>query len=240
MERTLFVFEGEVREKLYFQSLENAFFAGNESHILVSYKNDIYTLFNVLKEDKDLDPFEVLKELAPTRKNQEELKSLRRDQISQIYLFFDMEPRDNDFSVTTLLEMLQLFDNETEHGKLFISYPMVEAIRDIADYTEYLTRTVSLTDCTGRNYKRLSAERGDPMYQDAKKIDKTLWQGLAEANIQKANYLINGQPSGAPVLEQARIIQAQLDDYLPSEKVSVLSAFPIFLADYFGQKVYTL
>ncbi|GGX40035.1 hypothetical protein [Saccharospirillum salsuginis] len=238
MERTLFVFEGEVREKQYFQSLERVFFSGEESHILVSFKNDIYELYKILSNDKDLDPFELIKEMNPTVQLQEELATLRRDQIGQIYLFFDMEPYDDFYSDQNLMEMLELFDNETEHGKLFVSYPMVEAMRDIDDHTQFLYRTASLSDCTGKKYKRLSAERGSRIYQDAKKIDKQLWQGLVTANVKKANGLVNSEFSDTPILDPMLIAQAQLSKFLPNEYVAVLSAFPIFLADYFGRKIY--
>lgn len=237
MERTLFVFEGEHREKLYFESLEKAFFDGQHSRILVSFQNDIYELYKQLKADDDLDPFELIKQLAPLAKNRELLADLRRDQIGQIYLFFDMEPHDEKFDSQKLLDMLALFNNETEQGKLFISYPMVEAIRDIDDHKEYLTRTVKREDCAGKHYKSLSAERGNPIYADAKKIDKPTWQALISANLQKANYLISDRYNQTPVIDQALIAQAQLEQFLPKGEVSVLAAFPIFLADYFGNKV---
>ena len=48
MERTLFVFEGEKFERLYFQSLERSFFSGEESRILLCFKNDIYELYDLL------------------------------------------------------------------------------------------------------------------------------------------------------------------------------------------------
>ena len=34
-------------------------------------------------------------------------------------------------------EMLQFFDNETENGMLYISYPMVEAIRHYKDMNSF-------------------------------------------------------------------------------------------------------
>jgi hypothetical protein len=237
MERTLFVFEGERLERLYFQSLEKAFFDGQHSRILVSFQNDIYELYKQLHADDDLDAFELIKELDTLAKNRELLANLRRDQIGQIYLFFDMEPHDKQFVPQNLLTMLALFNNETEKGKLFISYPMIEAIRDIDDHTEYLTRTVRLEDCAGKHYKPLSAERGNPIYADAKKIDKPTWQTLITANLQKANHLISGKYNQTPVIDQALIAQAQLDEFLPRGEISVLAAFPIFLADYFGEKV---
>ncbi|MDQ7727590.1 hypothetical protein [Halomonas sp. SpR8] len=240
MERTLFVFEGAKREKQYFRSLKCAFFKDEESHILVSFQNDIYELYKELSKDEDLDPFELIKEMNPIEKHQEEMANLRRDQIGQIYLFFDMEPHDDHYSDQNLLNMLGLFSNETELGKLFISYPMVEALRDIDDHTEYLTRIANLVDCNGTNYKPLSAKRGSNIYQDARKIDKILWQGLVAANVKKANSLVRGEYVATPILEQLAIAQAQLTNCLPKDHVAVLSAFPIFLADYFGQKVYDL
>ena len=240
MERTLFVFEGEKFERLYFQSLERSFFSGEESRILLCFKNDIYELYRELAADKDLDSFEIIRELTPLAKDREELAKLRRDQISQIYLFFDMEPRDNQFNKQKLLEMLAHFNNETEHGKLFISYPMVEAIRDIDDHEEYLTRTVSIDDCIGKRYKPLSADRGNQAYQDARKIDKEAWQGLISVHIKKANGFISGEFSLEPVIDQQQIALAQLSKYMPINEVAVLSAFPIFLMDYFGEKVFRL
>ncbi|WP_331344337.1 hypothetical protein [Cellvibrio sp. UBA7661] len=237
MERTLFVFEGEHREKLYFESLEKAFFDGQQSRILVSFQNDIYELYKQLTREDDLDPFELIKELNHLDQNTELLANLRRDQIGQIYLFFDMEPHDKEFDPQKLLNMLTLFNNETEQGKLFISYPMIEAIRDINDHTEYLTRTARLDDCAGKHYKPLSAERGNPIYQDARKINRPLWQGLISANLQKANFLISGSCGQTPVIDQQLIAQAQLDQFLPKGEISILAAFPIFLADYFGKKV---
>jgi len=237
MERTLFVFEGEHREKLYFESLEKAFFNGQHSRIMVSFQNDIYELYKQLSADDELDPFELIKQLNPLAKNRELLANLRRDQIAQIYLFFDMEPHDEQFDPQKLLDMLALLNNETEQGKLFISYPMIEAIRDIDDHTEYLTRTARLEECAGKNYKQLSAMRGNCIYADARKIDKHVWQILITANLQKANYLISGKYNPNPVIDQALIAQTQLDEFLPRGEVSVLAAFPIFLADYFGAKV---
>lgn len=237
MERTLFVFEGERLEKAYFQSLEKAFFDGQQSRILVSFQNDIYELYTKLSADDDLDPFELIKQLNTLAKNRELLANLRRDQIGQIYLFFDMEPHDKQFDPQKLLEMLALFNNETEQGKLFISYPMIEAIRDIDDHTEYLTRTIRLEDCAGKYYKPLSAVRGNSIYGDAKKIDQPAWQTLITANLQKANYLISGEYNLDPVIDQALIAQAQLAQFLPRGEISILAAFPIFLADYFGDKV---
>lgn len=237
MERTLFIFEGERAEKLYFKSLERAFFHGQESRMLATFRNDLYELFEEISEDDELDIFELIKEINPSANEDEHIKNLRRDQIGQIYLFFDLEPNDEKFTGENLLNMLGRFDNETEHGKLFISYPMVEAIRDFQDIEEYLVRTVALSDCVGARYKPLSANRGSQAYQDAKKIDKQGWQFLIEANLRKANILTTHKDTLAPVSNQVSIALTQLTNGLPNDPLPVLSAFPIFLVDYFGLDV---
>lgn len=90
MERTLFIFEGEKAEKLYFKSLERAFFFHDqENRILASFQNDLYELYEQISADEDLDLFfELIKELNPSANEDEQIKGLRRDQIGQIYLFF--------------------------------------------------------------------------------------------------------------------------------------------------------
>jgi len=234
MERTLFIFEGERAEKNYFKSLERAFFSDEESRLLVTFQNDLYELYAQISEDEDLDIFELVKELNPIANNDRDIKSLRRDQVGQIYLFFDLEPNDQNFLGENLLNMLRRFNNETEHGKLFISYPMVEAIRDIGDLNEYLERSVDLSDCRGAIYKKLSVERSNQAYQDARKINRQGWQYLIEANLRKANLLVSGENRLDLVSDQSTIAQAQLVNNSLRDPLPVLSAFPIFLVDYFG------
>lgn len=238
MERTVFVFEGEKAERNYFKSLERAFFSDEEGRLLVTFQNDLYELYTQISADEDLDVFELIKELNPIASKDEDLKNLRRDQVGQIYLFFDLEPNDQNFSGRILLDMLRRFNNETEHGKLFISYPMIEAIRDINDLDEYLERVVDLSDCRGAVYKKLSAQRGNLIYQDAKKIDKQGWRFLIEANLRKANLLISGNNKLDLVNDQSSIAEVQLSNGSLRDPLSVLSAFPIFLADYFGLDVF--
>ncbi|WP_407315248.1 hypothetical protein [Pseudomonas sp. nanlin1] len=238
MERTVFVFEGEKAEKNYFKSLERAFFSDEEGRLLVTFQNDLYELYTQISADEDLDVFELIKELNPIASKDEVLKNLRRDQVGQIYLFFDLEPNDQNFSGRILLDMLRRFNNETEHGKLFISYPMIEAIRDINDIDEYLERVIYLSDCRGAVYKKLSAQRGNHIYQDAKKIDRQGWRFLIEANLRKANLLISGNNNLNIVNNQSSIADAQLNNGSLRDPLSVLSAFPIFLADYFGLDVF--
>ena len=52
--------------------------------------------------------------------------------------------------------MLSIFDNETELGKLYINYPMVEAYYDLESLPDpnYNDKTVSLKGLNGKTYKK--------------------------------------------------------------------------------------
>ena len=62
------------------------------------------------------------------------MEGLSRDDFSEVFLFFDYDAHQTNLGksddVDVINQMLESFDNETENGKLYISYPMVEALRD--------------------------------------------------------------------------------------------------------------
>ncbi|WP_204558200.1 hypothetical protein [Collinsella intestinalis] len=90
-------------------------------------------LYSRLAADEfDTDVIEVLRESVPAARRA--LEGIARDDVEQIYLFFDYDPHQNnvaeDDSDSLLETMISVFDNEHENGKLYISYPMVEALHD--------------------------------------------------------------------------------------------------------------
>lgn len=237
MEKILCVFEGVRPEKQYFKSLKGVFFPESTVFILATYENDIYELYKELEEDEDLDIIEIIKEFKGSG-NDISLSQITRDQIGQVYLFFDYECHDDNFAPSKLLRMLKLFCDETDKGKLFVSYPMVEAIRDIDDEESYLKQTVSVEDCS--DYKRISAERGSDIYTQASKLKREHWEFLMFANVRKANHMIHGQKLETPIEDQSAIASCQINNYLPNQVVSILSGFPLFIVDYFGSVKATL
>ena len=83
-------------------------------------------------DDFDTDIIEVLRE--SNKKIREQLEGLSRDDFSEVFLFFDYDVHQTNLGKAddgdVINQMLESFDNETENGKLYISYPMVEALRD--------------------------------------------------------------------------------------------------------------
>lgn len=142
--------KGGRAEKQILRNIGDLFF-GNLQITLV-YEGEIYQLGRRLKVDPYLDLFELLKDRSD--KNRRALASFTREDFSQIYLFFDYEGQASTASDGELAGLLAHFDNETEGGKLFLSYPMVEAVKHINRNDPFDLCIVTAT-IIGAAYKRL-------------------------------------------------------------------------------------
>ena len=153
----LFVFEGGKSEPLVFDSLAKLFLTGEDVRV-VTCEHDLPTLFSRLKKN-DYDLFRSL----PLKENGIEIpEGVRMDTLfSQIFLFFDYDFQ-NGIGVKKvneiLEEMLEYFDDETENGKLYVNYPMVESLKytkEMPDekYHEYV---VSRAVCAEHKFKGLA------------------------------------------------------------------------------------
>jgi hypothetical protein len=231
-ESILFVVEGVNPEKQVLSSIGKQFFEDKLIH--VAYEAEVYQLGKLLSDDPYLDLFEVLKERS--EKNSQVLAEFNRDDFSQIYLFFDYEGQAANASDTALDDMLAHFTNETESGKLYVSYPMVEALK-------HLNRSDPFEDCavpagiTGAEYKPLVGKHLD--FQDLRKVTAADWQFIIRENIKKANLIAEGAYCIPPTLpNQRKLLDGQIQRYkTPLGNIAVLSAFPLFLRDYFGESI---
>ena len=129
-----FIVEGAVREPQIIDNISKVFFThGNFKVITLPAEENIYMLWKKLKaDDFDTDIIEVLRESNDGIR--EQLVGLSREDFSEVYLFFDYDMHQTNLGkeddADVVAQMLENFDNETENGKLYISYPMVEALRD--------------------------------------------------------------------------------------------------------------
>ena len=169
----LFVFEGETTEPLLFSTMKHLFLPKERNDIICTYKSNIYSLFNRMSANGYFDDSRTDVSLIPLLQEQLKqngdinhplLKITNWDEISEIFLFFDYDcqnkEKDKSYSLTEnnkrIEKMLSFFNNETEAGKLYINYPMVESIR----YTKKLpdlsfnTYTISLSDCPDAIFKK--------------------------------------------------------------------------------------
>lgn len=252
----LFVFEGEEREPRIFRTIRRLFFGEGEI-IICSFGNNIYELYRQLQDlEGDGDIVSVLRE---NRANGLPVGVCSSD-FSEIYLFFDYDFQNENLTLEEmnqrLEEMLELFDDETDNGKLYVSYPMVESLcytKELPDehFFEYAIRRC---DCVEHSFKDLAAafsyyrsfdfiELPDQGHHKAGKQEfarvRNNWIHLVDQHIVKANYICSGhccRPEDKEAVSQQKIFVAQLGKYLTVEdSVAILNAFPLFLFEYFKE-----
>ena len=243
--KVLIVLEGEKPEENTLARLQRAFPEEladlSEDLVEYVYSSHIYGLYNKLKEDNGFsDVIEVLKELYP---EDDVLQNTNREDISQVYLFFDLDIHKQPIekSCKQLNELIKFFDNETENGKLFLSYPMAEAI-NICDIEKGLMsddrKLFSLDKCADNGFKHFA----DDLNRNSKTIcranSRENWLIISKANYEKAQWLMHMTAeksfSVLDQMQQDAILQHQQKLIKQDNVVATLSAFPFFLLEYVG------
>lgn len=226
----LFVFEGERTEKKITDNLTN-YYINENTNVQCAFCSDVYQLYNKLCDDPDLDTFSILKARA---QNASTLASYNRSDFAEIYLFFDYDghaPNANDASI---LDLVQFFNEETDTGKMYISYPMVEALKHIAPSVDFQHLKVPATLNIG--YKGIVSDQGSDDYKDLSSLSEEHWKILIEVHLNKMNYIVyNSFSIPDSLISQLQVFQNQLSKFINSDNtISVLSAFPPFVLDYYG------
>lgn len=222
--KILFVMEG-AKEEVVVKSLQENFFVGR-TMITCVFGTVIYALYNEIKQDASLDVFSILK------KRIRDLKDYNRDTFSEIYLFFDYDAHASNASPVKLEALLKTFDNETENGKLYISYPMLEALKHYNNWQDFKDKIAACTP----DYKRIVNKECAQKYIDFKIYNKETWKALIMAHLCKMNYIVLGlYQYPIKYFSQLLIFEKQKEKYaITQKKVGVLSAIPIFLYEYYG------
>ena len=232
----LMVFEGAKTEKQICDNLKKYFIENPDNQITIAvYGTVIYDLFNKLSsldliDDESLDVVSFLKESGKF----DNLEDISNDRIGQVYLFFDYDGHDHRATNEKISEMLELFNNETEKGKLFISYPMVEAIKHLKEGTDFK----EIIEESNSNYKQLVSQNCDQHLTNLTILTADDWDRIIQEHSKKANFIVNDEflfPN--EIIEQSEIFNNQKEKFIkPYNKVAVLASFPLFLLDYYGVK----
>ena len=271
----LFVFEGKKQEPRLYKTMEYLFFNRQaENEIIVSYCSNIYSLYQKMTEydvfgaSDSVALIQLLKE--EERAHPETTNILQElsfsDEISEIYLFFDYDIKQPDAynrltieeQHTRIKELLRYFNDETDRGKLYINYPMVESIRyfknllpdnDYKDYTveasidgafkalvndEAYYKNLDFI-CFGINNKSAALK----IPREPEKINniKDNWITVKEINVKKAYFICTGSysvPQEKSAISQQHIFDNQLNKYVnKNRRIAILNAFPLFLYEYY-------
>lgn len=249
----VFVVEGEKTEPNYFESLCSLFI--KDDFLLFPYGTGFGTLYKELKENEDWDlqghllqrARQMLKKnISGNLKNYyEPFARLKRADMGDIYLFFDYDAHNKNLMQwnSTLDEMLSFFNDETgDRGKLYVSFPMVEALQHTkklpdVDYINY-----EFEISKAEEYKTFVRNIWSTWYSNSQGSDyknflkhESNWKQLIKQNVSKANYICYGDyqiPKQKKLINQQIIFDNQKSKFVSNGKVSVLSSIPIFLWEY--------
>ena len=261
----LFIFEGKKCEPRLFETLKHLFFAKETEPFVCTYNSNIYSLYSKLK---GYDVFENVTASGNTvtilndilqENGDDTLADILEVNVSEIFLFFDYDFQESRLTLEEnnrhIGEMLEYFNDETENGKLYINYPMVESVfytKQLPD-KDYQSYYVTREEC--HNFKALARDfsfyesfehlliSGNKNEKEEKKLlkrqtAKENWLHLTDMNIQKANFIcmdVAAIPISKENVAQSTIYEKQLTKYVNTQdcRVAVLNSFPIFLYDYF-------
>lgn len=252
--RILIICEGESEEEL-FKNIQDKIF-GNKSPkiILISIpvRENIYMLADKIRDDEFLDTIKLVRDLpslsSEAAKRLDEYKS---SDFTEIYLFFDLDPHDTNYAEEHekfIKNMLDIFDNETYHGKLYINYPMLEAIKDINLENPSNSKCVCNFDEVSHYKENVSKSS---KIRDYASYNYLIWKIIIQHALKKANYIVYSDSCRNNVgfyafpanreefineLTQDKIYKAQLDKFLSKERVATLSSIPLFLLEYKNEK----
>lgn len=248
VEVILLITEGEKLDIRILNQVKRLFF--DERHIKIfPICLNIYNLYQKMLEYDDfgtefIDLFAVIKEIIQGQKssNNAEFLELKRNQISEIFLFFDYDGHDTlvDKYPNCINEMFELFSVGTENGKLYINYPMVES------YKHPIKNQIEIIDIYPKtHYKKFVASICDKNFEQVNKLTKNDWLLLFLPHLKSSNYLFSQKfelpknYTDTQEITQLAIYEQQKQQYIePAKQVMVLSSFSWFLLEYLGKPLF--
>ena len=186
--------------------------------------------------------------------------------FSETYLFFDLDLHNqnskNSLSTGHKLDqvrtLVNFFNDETGNGKMYISYPMIESVRYTKELPDNCFHTYTYP-AFSTNFKQDAAAfsaypnldfisfrfstKGNKQKGWEIEVPKLIknWMNISKQHILKANWLCNRQlsiPASYNSVQQNSVFNAERELITQKEEISILNAFPLFLFDYFGKKLF--
>ena len=201
---------------------------------------NIYMLWKKFSEDEDVDIIEIVRESSAEAAKQ--LNGYTRNDFSEIFLFFDFDAHQDNLTSnenpnTVVRQMLETFSNETENGKLYISYPMAESIRDnLPDSCEAFSGNCCILYQV-ENYKQLSGK--DNPNTGVTRYKKENWKTVIACFKNRLSRLFE-QPltySDCKQKNPLRVYEQQTKMINDRSQIVIISAFPEFFIDYYKIEV---
>lgn len=241
MDKTLFICEGAKTEKKFCNLIIDKYFIkNNKEKEYVAFGTNIYGLYDEMSQDQGLDVVELIKEKAKQKKDMYNYSKLEKGGFSEIYLIFDFDFQAPQYDDKKIKAMLDFFDNETEHGKLYINYPMIESFKhfkSIPDY-DYNNYTVTKSECL--TYKKYIDSISKIIHFND--VDANTLGIIIKQNLDKSYLLTNNSKKDYQTymekLSQNNILHYQVKNLCDNGFIYVINTSVFWGIDYFGKNKY--
>ena len=202
----LVLVEGE-REQKFFEKLGSLLPEKTEM-TLVPFRCNIYSLYKEMEEyDFDIDvekAIELSKRVSP-----EEKEKIKGRAFEAKYLLFDLDLHADSLTEEKRLQaipkLLEVFDDDSDNGLLFLNYPMFESVREKHDY-DGKGPIPTFPFRNGTKYKKEMGERGIPL--DPRNLTFHKYCLFLKDSLLISNAIL-GNPYRMPTKEEAEKINSQ-------------------------------
>ena len=224
----LFIVEGQTSEPNIIKKVNSLI--NLSDYQVISYKTSIYELIDEMSSDDDLDLLLLLKEKATANK-----RHIFDKKYSSVFLLFDFDPQYQKFDIDKLNKISECW-NSSEEGKLLISYPMIESLRDLGSMPDstFLKKEIDVSEIS--DYKKKVDSTSN--YRNINSFNYETIISMICHHLVKFNYLIS-QRNEVPNKEEfynlytnetKTLIKLQYDNYL-NGKMSVISMALFYLIE---------
>lgn len=241
MDKILFICEGAKTEKKFCNLIIDKYFIqNNREKEYVAFGTNIYGLYDELSKDEGLDIVELIKEKAKQKKDMYNYSKLKKGGFSEVYLIFDFDFQAPQYDDEKIRSMLAFFNNETEHGKLYINYPMIESFKHFKSLPDYNYNSYVVTKDECFSYKELVDSISKiPHFSDVSEHDLNI---IIKQNLDKIYFLKKIYKQSYIIymreLSQENILNYQIKSLNDNEHIYVLNTSIFWGIDYFGKKKY--
>ena len=242
--KILLIVEGQTDEPAFFKCLFNTCYRHGLYEVF-SYNTNVHVLAQYLHEEyPDFDTTEIeIKSVLAVKEKDLQRKKILLDTYTDVYLIFDFDPQHNATHFDLVKRMLKYFNDPTDHGKLYINYPMMQSYKHFPKLPDpsFAERRFCFEDANGSSYKQLVGKESG--YTDLRKYNYKIFYSLAVHHLKKLNYILKQRfttPSGNEYenLDFVDVYAYEEELFTKSRVVAVLNTCIFVLCDFAPQKFF--
>lgn len=238
MDKILFICEGAKTEKHFCNLIIDKYFIQKQKpKEFVAFGTNIYGLYDEMSKDEGLDIVELIKEKAKAKRDMYNYSKLAAGGFSEIYLIFDFDFQAPQYDYEKISNMIDFFDNETEHGKLYINYPMMESFKHFKELPDPNFNSYKVDKKGCLKYKELIGDISQIVHFSD--ITEDVLKIIIKQNLDKYSYItekeLNSYTSYLENFSQRMLLDIQVYNLNKEGQVFVLNTTLFWGIDYFGK-----